>query len=169
MKDTARALAALEQAYRIQPVGTYGATLADLYAESRNAKALDICDRMIRKDSTRESTDPFFIKGIYYSNTKQYKAAIVQFDSCIHRDWKFTEAYIEKGISLFDQKRWDEAMAIFNKALGVSNADPDAYYWIGRCYEAMGRKEDAIEYYERAAALDKSFIEAREGIKRLKG
>jgi tetratricopeptide (TPR) repeat protein len=168
-KDTAGAISALRNAYSIQPVATYALELAHLYAESKNAIALQICDNVMQSDSSHELTDPFFIKGIYYSNTKQYELARIQFDSCIGRDWKFTEAYIEKGIALFKQKNYDAAMNTFRMAATVSNTDPDAYYWIGRCYEVVNKKKEAAEYYERAVELDKNFPEAKEALKRVGG
>ncbi len=169
MKDTSGALQALRTAYTIQPTSTYGLELAHLYAETNNDKALPICDLLLKKDSARELIDPFFIKGIYYSNTKNYDLAVTQFDSCIRRDWKFTEAYIEKGIVFFRQKNYDVALNTFRMAATVSNTYPDAYFWIGRCYEATGKNEEAIEYYQRALSLDRGFSEAKTAIKRLKG
>src|SRR5215467_7517458 len=43
MRDTARALTALKNAYDLQPVNTYALELAHLYAESSNPLALEIC------------------------------------------------------------------------------------------------------------------------------
>lgn len=167
--DTAGALIALKKAYTIQPVNTYALELAHLYAENRDSKALQLCDEVLAKDLTHELLDPLFIKGIYYSNTAQYKKAIVQFDSCIRRDWKFTDAHLEKGIAFFKQKNYEEALKTFRLSVEVSNTYPDGYYWIGRCYEVAGNKEEAIAYYQRALSLDKDFSEAGQAIRRLKG
>lgn len=167
IQDTPNAINALKKAYALQPVNTYGLELAHLYAESRNPVSLSICDDVLRKDSTHENIDPLFIKGIYYSNTAQYKKAIVQFDSCIGRDWKFTDAYLEKGIALYKQNRYDSAMSTFLMTVKVSDTYPDGYYWVGRCYEATGRKDQAILYYRQALALDKDFTEAADHIKHL--
>jgi len=169
LHDTAQALIALKKAYILQPMNTYALELAHIYAETRNPAALQICDDVIRNDFARELVDPFFIKGIYYANTQQYSFAVVQFDSCIRRDWKFTEAYIEKGIAFFKQKNYDEALSTFQLAATVSNSDADAYYWIGRCYEISNKKDEARIYYEKAVTLDKNFTEAREALKRLRG
>ena len=166
-KDTTGAIQALAKAYSLQPVTTYALELAHLYAENRDPTALTICDNVLRKDSTHELLDPFFIKGIYYSNTAQYKKAIIQYDSCIRRDWKFTDAYLEKGIALYEQKAYDNALTVFQMTIRVSNTYPDGYYWAGRCYEAMGQKDKALLYYRQALALDKDFTEASERIKRL--
>jgi tetratricopeptide (TPR) repeat protein len=166
--DTPYAILSLEKAYSLQPVNTYGLELAHLYAENKNPAALPICDAILRKDSARELLDPLFIKGIYYSNTAQYKKAVVQFDSCIGRDWKFTDAYLEKGIALFKQKSYVAALSVFEMTVKVSNTYPDGYFWMGRCYEVNGNKEMAITYYQQALALDKDFTEAADGIRRLK-
>ncbi len=165
--DTANAILALKKAYTIEPINTYGLELAHLYAEGRDAASLPLCDAALRKDSAHDLLDPFFIKGIYFSNTAQYKKAIVQFDSCIGRDWKFADAYLEKGIALFKQKQYQPAMQSFQMTVKVSETYADGYFWIGRCYEATGNKEQAVAYYRQALALDKGFIEAAEGIKRL--
>ena len=165
--DTVAAIRALGKAYAIPPINTYGLELAHLYAENRDAAALPLCDAALKKDSAHESLDPFFIKGIYFSNTAQYKKAIVQFDSCINRDWKFADAYLEKGIALFKQKQYQPALLSFKMTIKVSETYPDGYFWIGRCYEATGMKQEAILFYQQALALDKDFTEAAEGIKRL--
>jgi len=168
MKDTAGAIVSLKKAYSLQPVNTYALELAHLYAESGNKLALTLCDDVLRKDPGYELLDPLFIKGIYFSNTAQYEKAIVQFDSCIGRDWKFTDAYLEKGIALYKQKKYEDAMKTFMLTIKVSNTYPDGYFWIGRCYEAMGMKDEAIQYYGLAYGLDKGFTEAADAIKRLK-
>ncbi|HEX3768821.1 MAG TPA: tetratricopeptide repeat protein, partial [Puia sp.] len=50
----------------------------------------------------------------------------------------------------------------FNMAITVSNTDPDAYFWLGRCYEAQHKKENAINNYRKAISLDQNFIEAKQ-------
>ena len=165
--DTVPAIAALHRAYTLQPLNTYGLELAHLYAENRNPAALPICDDILQKDSAHALLDPLFIKGIYYSNIAQYKKAIVLFDSCVGRDWKFTDAYLEKGIALYKQNKYDSAMSSFQMTIRVSNTYADGYFWAGRCYEATGRNDRALLYYRQALALDKDFSEAAQRIKRL--
>jgi tetratricopeptide (TPR) repeat protein len=167
IKDTAEAIATLQKAYSFQGVDTYGLELAHLYAEQKNPRALEICDFILKKDSAQLLIDPLFIKGIYYSNVKQYPKAIAQFDSCISRDWKTTDAYLEKGRAYFQMKNFNAAMQTFNMAITVTNTDPDAYYWLGRCYEAQDRKMDAINNYRRAISIDKDFTEARQRMENL--
>jgi len=168
MKDTVGATVAFERSYSLQPLTLNGVPLANLYAETKNPRALVICDQLISKDSASQSIDPFYIKGIFYSNTKQYKLAIEQFDDCIKRDWKFSDAYIEKGIVLYEMNNIDEALQTFKLASTVSPRDADTYYWQGRCYEKIGKKEDAMDNYIRAYSLDRHFTEAKEHIDNLR-
>jgi len=165
--DTPAAILSLKKAYAIEPINTYGLELAHLYAESRDPASLPLCNAALRRDSSHDLLDPFFIKGIYFSNTAQYKKAIVQFDSCIGRDWKFADAYLEKGIALFKQKQYEQAMQSFQMTVKVSETYADGYFWIGRCYEAAGNKEQAVAYYRQALIYDKDFTEAADRIKRL--
>jgi tetratricopeptide (TPR) repeat protein len=164
LKDTVNAIVALQRAYSIQSVDTYGLELAHLYAEQRNPKALEICNFILKQDSAFIMIDPFFIKGIYFSNVKLYTKAIVQFDSCILRDWKTTDAYLEKGRAYFHMGNLNDAMKTFNMAITVSNSDPDAYYWLGRCFEAQHGKMEAVKNYRKAISLDPDFIEAKQRI-----
>jgi tetratricopeptide (TPR) repeat protein len=167
LKDTVQAIAALQKAYSFQGVDTYGLELAHLYAEQKNPGALEICNYIIKKDSARLFIDPFFIKGIYYANMKQFPKAIAQFDSCILRDWKTTDAYLEKGRAYFHMQNFNAAMQTFNMAITVTNTDPDAYFWLGRCYEAKHQKMQAINNYRKAVILDKYFTEARQRMENL--
>lgn len=167
LRDTSHAIQSLERAFSLQPLQIVSLSLANLYAEVKDKRALTLCDDVIVKDSAQELTDPFFIKGIYYSNTNQHDLAMEQFERCISRDWKFTDAYIEKGIILFEEENIDEALKTFALAARVSNTYPDAYYWMGRCYENIGKKQEARDSYMRALVMDRNFKEAKESLKRL--
>lgn len=168
LKDTACAIAVLEKSYQLQPILQNGLALGNLYAETKNEKVIPLCNALQQRDTAREFVDPMFLKGIYYSNIKDYTKAIAMFDECINRDWKFTEPYIEKGIIFYEQKNYDEAIKTFQFAISVKYTNPDAYYWIGRCCEAIGKNEEAVDYYEKAVAFDHNFTEAKEALKRLK-
>jgi tetratricopeptide (TPR) repeat protein len=98
---------------------------------------------------------------------KRFPKAIVQFDSCIARDWKTTDAYLEKGRAYFQMENYHAAIQTFNMAIAVTQTDPDAYFWLGRCYESQHRKTDAVYNYRKAIALDKDFKEAKQRMENL--
>lgn len=168
LKDTAGAIAALERSYAEQPVYYNGITLAGFYATMRNPKTPALCDELIAKDLTNAYPDAHFIKGLYFSYIKKYDSANAMFNECISRDWRFSDAHIEKGVILYEKKQYDDALKILKTAVTVANTNADAFFWIARCYEATGDRELALKNYQRALAIDENYEEAREGIRRLK-
>ena len=167
MGDTAAAVTAWERSFAILPINYTGIALANIYTAQKNPRALQICNILLERDTAQIQTDAVYMKGVYYSEMNDDDKALRQFEECIRRDWKMTDAYIEKGIIFYERKKYKEALETLNMAATVSNTDADAYYCLGRCYEATGKKADAITNYQRALALDESLTEAREALSRL--
>jgi tetratricopeptide (TPR) repeat protein len=167
LNDTSEAIAAYEQSFALQPIQYTGLKLADIYVAMKNPRALEICDVILSRDTSTVATDALFMKGVYYTETSQYKKALQVFDSCIRHEWTMIDAHIEKGIIYFQQRQYKDALKTFETAALVSNVNADAYYWQGRCYEAMGEADNAISNYNRAVSLDPSFREAKERARRL--
>lgn len=168
-KDTGSAIKDMERSYALQPLQLTGLTLANIYAERKNQRTLELTDLVISRDSLGEMADPYFIKGVYYANIGNSTRALELFNTCIRMNWKFQEAYVEKGMIYFDNKNLDEALQQFKLAATVSNTYPEAYYWQGRCYEALGMNEEALANYIRAYSLDRSFQEAIDAAERVEG
>jgi tetratricopeptide (TPR) repeat protein len=168
MKDTSGAIASLETSFSLLPINYSGLALANLYIARKDPRALEVCNILLSRDSSGTQTEPIYMKGVYFTEVKEYDNALKQFDECIRRDWKMTDAYIEKGIILFERKNFSGALKVFDMAATVSNTDADAYYWMGRCFESTGDKDKAILNYQRAYSLDNSFIEAQAGVQRIR-
>jgi tetratricopeptide (TPR) repeat protein len=168
LKDTIAAIHALERSFVLQPINYTGIALANLYIGKKDAKALQVCNYLIARDSSGLQTDAVYAKGMYYSETGNPGLALEQFEECIKRDWKLTDAYIEKGIIYYEQKKLDTALKTFNMSVTVSNTNADGYFWIGRCYEAMNDNDKAVENYQRALSLDRTFKEAGDRIRRIR-
>lgn len=167
--DTAGSIQTLEQAYRFAPSNEdLSYNLAFKFAQSKNAKVLTLCDSLLRSDTIEKKAEPWYFKGIYYSNVNQKAKALECFDKAIQNDYSFLDAYMDKGQILYDQKKYPEAVDVFQLALKVSATYADAYYWLGKCQEAIGKKDDASLNYQRAYGLDKSLTEAKEAADRLK-
>jgi tetratricopeptide (TPR) repeat protein len=159
----------LEKAYSLTPYDIeLNYILALKYAETKNPKVIALCDSLIRADSLAIHADPYYYKGIYFSNIGDKSTALGLFEQAIKKDYNFMEAYIEKGSILFDQKRFSEATSVFSLAINVSARYAPAYYWLAKCQEATGDKENAITNYQRAYGLDKTFVEALQAAEKLK-
>lgn len=166
--NAAAATATLENAYQLTPFDVeLNYVLALRYAEAKNPKVLLLCDSLMKADSAGTHAEPYYYKGIYYSNIKDNAKALALFDEAVKHDYNFLDGYIEKGSILFDMKKYNEALAVFNLALTISPQFADAYYWIAKCQEATGKKEEAKANYERAYSLDNSLKEAKEAAERI--
>ncbi len=166
--DTKGMITSLEKAYSMIPFNReISNRLAYQYAEFKNAKAIQLADSLIKKDSAKLHPEPLYVKAMYYSNTGEKSKALQWFDATIKRDHRFLNAYIEKGKILLDQKKIAEALKTFQLANTITPSFPDAWYWIGRCQEIMGDKKEAKENYEKAFELDNTFTEAKEAAEKI--
>ncbi|MEO7924385.1 MAG: tetratricopeptide repeat protein [Chitinophagaceae bacterium] len=163
------AIATLEKAYWLTPFDIdLNYELAYKYAEAKNAKVIGLCDSLILIDTMNLHAEPYYYKGIYYSNRGDKTKALRLFDEAVQHDYYFLSAYIEKGRVLYDQEKYAEALKTFELASTISATFPDAYFWTGKCQEAMGNMEEAKLSYQRAYGLDKTFTEAKEAADKLK-
>lgn len=168
-KDSAAALTAMEKAHSLAPHNReLGYKLMYQYAESKNPKTITLADSLIRADSLGLYSEPYYVKGIYYSNINDNAKALAAFNETIRQDYNYLNAYIEKGKILFDQKKTAEAFKTFQLANTIDPAFPDAWYWMAMCQEVSGQKEDAKLNYQKAYSLDKSFTQAKEAADRIK-
>lgn len=66
---TAEATGLWEQAYQLAPFDVeLNYILALRYAEAKNPKVLALCDSLIKADTEGTHAEPYYYKGIYYSN-----------------------------------------------------------------------------------------------------
>lgn len=167
-KDTAGAIVSYKRALRIYPSPDAMLTLANLFAETKNDTALILCKEVSGLSADKKyEADCRFIEGVYYARKSNTEQALSSFDACINARYTYVVAYLEKGFIYYDKKQYTEALKTFQLAASVSNAYADAYYWQGKCFEAMNNKINAITNYNKALALDKNLTEATAAIKRL--
>jgi tetratricopeptide (TPR) repeat protein len=167
-KDTLAAMESYVKALRIYETPDALLWLAKLYAETKNPRALLIASR-IKDLALGKGYDAHsaYIAGIYYARTGKSKEAIEKFNECIANNYTYMEAYIEKGMVYFDNRQFNEAQSVFQFAASVNSLYADAYYYQGKCYEAMQKKDSAIEKYRQSFNLDKGLVEAKDALKRL--
>lgn len=161
-------LAVMEKAYSMAPGdASLAQNLAFAYAEAGNPKVLPLCDSLIAADKAKRSPEPYYFKGVYYSNVGRSADAIRQFDAAIQHDFHYIDAYINKGIVYYDAKQYPQALKVFAQSAAVFPDESDPYYWMAKTQEAMGNKPDAKLNYERAYGLDKTRAEAKQAADRL--
>jgi tetratricopeptide (TPR) repeat protein len=165
----AEAISILENAYQLTPYDIdLNYELAFKYAETKNPKVIALCDSLARIDTANNHAEPAYYKGIYFSNIGDKQKAIQLFNQAIQNNYYYLNAHIEKGRVLYNQEKYTEALKTFKLPNTISPDFADAWYWIGKCQEAMGQKEEARLNYQRAYGLDKTFVEAKEAAESIK-
>jgi tetratricopeptide (TPR) repeat protein len=168
-KDTVEAIKAYNYAAKIYPAPDALLTLGNLYAETKNKKALIFAKAVLDLRLGREyNAHSYFISGIYYARVHQNNEALQFFEKCIQENYTYVEAYLEKGFIFFDQQQYNDALKIFTMAANINNTYADAYYWQAKCYEVLHKNEEAIKNYELSLQLDTHLVEAEAALKRLK-
>jgi tetratricopeptide (TPR) repeat protein len=169
LPDTAGAILSFNRAARVYPSAQTLLALANLYAETRDAKVMEVCNMVDQMKLGRkyDGYTSFFI-GVYYARKGENSKAIIYFDKSINNNYTLMDTYIEKGSLYYEQKNYAEAMKVFKTATTINNTFADGYYWQGKCYEALKDKPNAMSSYSKAFALDKKMKEAEEGMNRMK-
>jgi tetratricopeptide (TPR) repeat protein len=167
-KDTTEAIKSYERALNIYPSVETQLNLANLLAETKDARSLLICSNVSGMGLGR-GTDAScnFIAGVYYARSGKNQQALNLFDKAINDNYTLMEAYMEKGFISYESRSYADAIKVFETAITVNKMYPDAYYWKAKCFEAMGNREEALVNYKRSLGLDKNLKEAADAIKRL--
>ena len=166
-EDTLAAIASYEKALQINPLPKYVILLGSLYAQTKNKKALEVSDFLIRSKIPKTETEALFIKGLYYNYAGEKMKAIAFFDQCLNLDYNYMFAYREKGIALYDMGRYTDAVTVLDKAVTLQSNFDEGHYWLGRCLEKLNKPNDAIEAYKIALQITGDYPEARDALTRL--
>ncbi len=86
--------------------------------------------------------------GVLYAKEGKYKVAIAEMKEAI----KISDAYIghtNLGVNYFYDGQYDEAIFIFEKAIEDGKAHRGIYYFLGRCYAAIGQQKEAIAAFQK--------------------
>lgn len=64
------------------------------------------------------------------------------------------------GITLLNNKDYDEAIKAFKKAVSINPESHLAHFFLGYCYELKNQNDIAISYYKKATQLKYNYIDA---------
>ena len=98
-----------------------------------------------------------FYKALCYLQLNEYEKAENLLDDYVNDIYKNRQqlehptAYFYQGIAKYELKKWDEAIAIFDKALKIYPEFSDAKYYKAICWLKQGKsRDDAIALVEVA-------------------
>lgn len=164
--DTLQAINAWNKVISINPRPEYLMSVGTLYAFTKNPLALSIADSLARP-GMNAVYQSLFITGLYYNSTGGKTKAADFFNQCISLDYTNTLAYREKAIAEYDMGKYLDALKTLNLALAVKKTYDEAYYWMGRCFEKLGKPEEAIDNYKQALQLTPDYVEAKDALAKL--
>src|SRR5207253_6891658 len=75
-------------------------------------------------------------------------------------DWNDAERRVERAAELFEQRKWQEALAELLVATTINPYNGGWFFNIGLTLDEMGRLDEAIDAYGRALAIDPRDVQA---------
>jgi tetratricopeptide (TPR) repeat protein len=165
--DTLKSIESFEKELIYLSSPTDSISLATLYAETKNAKAIKITEQLKKTYLSKYEKETEFINGLYKYYNSDFISAIAHYDKCINMDYTFMEAYREKAICLISQMKYKEAITTLNKAVILKNNFDEGYYYLGICYEKINKNEMAKQSYGKALLYSPDYIEAKQALEKL--
>ncbi len=112
-----------------------------------------------RRADVEDNHFDLLARAKHHYNEGEFQAAV---DSCQAAIERFYERMSDRdkgsvrsllGLGLMKLERWDEAIAELEVCTGVSPAEAEHWYKLGRAYSRVGRRREAIEALQRAAEI----------------
>lgn len=160
--DTLKAINAWEKTINLYPRPEYIMSLGSMYAAAKNPLAIGMASLLMGSPATQYQG--MFIQGFYYNNIGEKEKAIPYFDKCIAIDYTNVLAFREKAIAQYDTGKYVDALKTLELAVAVKKDFDEAYYWMGRCYEKLSEKDQAIKSYQLALQVNPGFVEAKDAL-----
>jgi Tfp pilus assembly protein PilF len=87
--------------------------------------------------------------SVVYLEKENYKLAKENLEKAIQFDRHNTILRYNLGIIYFKEKNYRKAIDQFKKAIEIDPKFPSAYRSLGICYESLGERHKAKQYYEQ--------------------
>jgi len=166
--DTLAAIKSFKYAAKIYPTPSSLMELANLYAETKNPLTLSISKQLLEMNPGGDyNAQAYLLVGIYYAKIGDKTNALTFYNKSIAEDFHFSEAYLEKGYLLYNDKKYADALKNFTQLTQVNQTFADGYYWQAKCLEALNDRANSKIMYQKTIQLDTNIIEAAKAIERL--
>jgi tetratricopeptide (TPR) repeat protein len=112
-------------------------------------------------------------RGLVKLAVNDLKGSMRDFDMAISLDPKYASAYNSRGVLRLSQRDFDNALIDFNSAINLDPNSADTYSNRGLIFIRLGKREAAIQNFQRSAQLyeiqgdKKSAREIQKAIKKL--
>ena len=110
--------------------------------------------------------------GTAYKEMGLLEEAISSFQLALRASSDHLPTYEVMGQTFIDMGQPDAAVRTLQRALKIQGGVEDdfvgIYYYLARAYEALDKRESAVEYYDRVFSLDINFADVTERLRELR-
>jgi len=132
--------------------------LGDNFSGQSKWTAAEVAYREAIKLSPSNS-DALVALGSLYNDEGKHGDAFPQFNRAREIDPSNEWIYYGIGYAYMRGQRYNEAVGFFNQALKFNPEFGEAYFYLGFTFLSMGKKQYAIEQYEKLKKLDAQMAE----------
>ena len=135
----------------------------------RGWSQVNACSRQIKSGRWQgsEAAWAYTNRGLGYTDLKQYRRAIQDYNEAIRRNPKYVPAYSNRGIAYRRLKQYRRAIQDYSEAIRLNPRFAKAYGNRGLAYEKYGQKQLAIRDYRMFLSLRPQHPFGIAGLKRL--
>ena len=150
--DTAKAISSFQSAVEFnQKYYDAYMQLGLLFSVKKNPLAIDYFNNALKIDSN--SIEAHYAKGKFLQIAGDYENALSEYNSILVISPEHQDATFNIGAIYYEQKKYDEAMQQFETTIKRDQNFFRGYYGRGRCFEAKGEKQKAMDDYKHCLAL----------------
>ncbi|MEW6455084.1 MAG: VWA domain-containing protein [Acidobacteriota bacterium] len=102
----------------------------------------------------------FNLRGIAYSELKEYNKAIEDFTEAIKLNPKYEEAFNNRGVAYYNSGEYDRAIEDYTEAIRLEKGYPQSLHNRGLAYLEIGEYDKAIEDFTKEVSLNPKSPEA---------
>ncbi|HYV92332.1 MAG TPA: tetratricopeptide repeat protein [Chitinophagales bacterium] len=95
-----------------------------------------------------------------YARCSVWKNDMTLWNDVISQNQTIAVAYISRGIAFYKEKKNDEALSDFNKAVELSPDFPDAFFNRGSLFANLKRNDEALNDFNRTIELKRDYAQA---------
>jgi len=107
------------------------------------------------KESDFEAPETWCALGNAFSLNREHEQAIGCFKRATQIDPTFSYAWTLMGHELLTNEEFDAALTAYRKGVGSERRGYASWYGLGKCFERMGKLEEAERHYRIAASINK--------------